>query len=78
MPVANPTHGLDGEDNGRFAALHFVVPLRIGRAYAPEFVIGERALRLMADAIGIDMEMPIGNGRLGPCLVGLIAHGRSP
>ena len=75
MPVAHPADGLNGKDDRRFAALHLVVPLRIGGAHGFELIIGERALRLMADAIGVDIEMRIGNAGLGPGLIGLSLMG---
>src|SRR6185437_8143708 len=78
MPVAHPPNRLHGEDNGRFAALHLVVPLRIGGAHRLEFVMGEHALRLMTDAIGIDIEMRIGDAGLRPRIAGSINHWNTP
>ena len=40
VPVADPADRLHGEDDGRLAALHLVVPLRVGGADALQLVVG--------------------------------------
>src|SRR5579883_1818497 len=72
VPVTDPTHRLDGEhDRGGVGALA-VVPLRIRLPDALQAVIRQLTPPLVADAIGVDPEVPVGHRGL---LSG-IAHGR--
>ncbi len=65
VPLAHPADRLHGENDGRIAALHGVVPLRIGGADAVQLVAGERAGLEAADAVGIGVEVLVGHGRAG-------------
>jgi hypothetical protein len=63
VPVTNPPDWLNRKDNGSEACVLFVVPLRVRRADPFEIKIGEMTLLLMANAIRIYPQMPVGDRR---------------
>src|SRR6185312_1828244 len=59
MPVSHPADRLHGVDDGRIGALLLVVPLRSGAAHSLQLELGQGASGLVADAVGVDPQMPI-------------------
>ena len=70
VPIADPADGLDGEHHCRVRPGLLVIPLRSGTADAMQLVVGQGALRLVADAGLVGPQVPIGDAGLRASLVG--------
>ena len=66
VPFADPADWLNREHNGRGMRVLLVIPLRVGRADLLHMKVRKRTARLVADAIGFQPDVPLGNVWLLP------------